>query len=105
MAELIRLSWRDIPAQVIVRAGRRAEKRELPEMFIQAIDRAAMTVGAKDSDSYLSAWSRSKPQQVSDDLALEADREMARILTAYSQERLAALAHAGGIDTEKADAP
>jgi Virulence factor len=104
MAELILLSWRDIPAQIIVRDGRRAEKRELPEMFIQAIDRAAMTVGAKDSDAYLSAWARSKPQQVSDDLADEADREVARILAAYSRARLTALAHAGGTDTEKADA-
>ena len=105
MAELIILSWRDIPAQVIVRAGRKAEKRELPETFIQAIDSAAMTVGAKDDDAYLAAWSRSPPRSVSDDLATEADREAKRLIAAYPQERLIALARAGGIEKEKTDAP
>lgn len=104
MAELVLLSWRDIPAQVIVRAGRRAVKRELPEMFIQAIDRAAMTIGAKDSDAYLAAWSRSVPRPVGDDLADEADREVARILATYTTDKLAALARAGGVDTGKAHA-
>ena len=41
MASRIIISWRDIPAQVLVREGRRTEKRELSERFIQAIDRAA----------------------------------------------------------------
>ena len=30
MADLIIVYWRDIPAQVIVRKGRRSAKRELP---------------------------------------------------------------------------
>ena len=51
MAELIIISWRDIPAQVIARRNRTAEKRELPERFIHAIDRCAMNVGARDSEA------------------------------------------------------
>jgi hypothetical protein len=46
MASLIVLFWRDIPAQVIVRAGRQSAKRELPLRFTEAIDRAAMRAGA-----------------------------------------------------------
>jgi len=38
MAHLTILYWRDIPSQVIVKAGRAAAKRELPERFIRAID-------------------------------------------------------------------
>ena len=42
MAEKIVVYWRDIPAQVIVKAGRKSAKRQLTERFEQAIDRAAM---------------------------------------------------------------
>ena len=42
MASLTILYWRDIPSQVIVKAGRKSAKRELSERFIRAIDAAAM---------------------------------------------------------------
>ena len=42
MAQRMIVYWRDIPAQVIVRRGRVSAKRELPERFVHAIDRAAM---------------------------------------------------------------
>ncbi len=48
MPEVTIVYWRDIPAQVIVGKGRRGSKRALPERFEQAIDRAAMKVGAED---------------------------------------------------------
>ena len=56
MAEKIIVYWRDIPAQVLIQKGRKKERRELPERFIQAVDAAAMKVGAKDSDAYLAEW-------------------------------------------------
>ena len=46
MAEKVVVYWRDIPAQVIVKAGRKTAKRQLPERFEQAIDRAAMRAEA-----------------------------------------------------------
>ena len=91
MAQRIIVYWRDIPAQVIVRQGRTAEKRELPERFIQAIDRCAMKVGARDSDAYLAEWRRGAPEPVGDDLKSEADTAVASIDTAYDAERLKAL--------------
>ena len=55
MAEVTIVYWRDIPAQVIVKRGRKAERRELPERFIQAIDRSAMKAGLGDLYAALSA--------------------------------------------------
>ena len=96
MAERIILYWRDIPAQVIVRQKRVTQKRELPERFIQAIDRCAMSVGAKDSDAYLAEWRRGPPEPCSDDLATEADAALANLVTGYCDERLKALIAKGG---------
>ncbi|MEM9473854.1 MAG: virulence factor [Pseudomonadota bacterium] len=56
MPEVTIVYWRDIPAQVIVGKGRRGAKAILPERFEQAIDRAAMKVGAADTDAYLAEW-------------------------------------------------
>jgi hypothetical protein len=91
MAQRIIVYWRDIPAQVIVRQGRTAEKRELPERFIQAIDRCAMKVGARDSDAYLAEWRRGDPEPCGDDLKAEADAAMASLEATYDSDRLKTL--------------
>ena len=72
MASLTILYWRDIPSQVIVKAGRTAAKRELSERFIRAIDAAAMHAGAKSADAYLDDWRRGEPVPCGDDLENEA---------------------------------
>jgi Virulence factor len=96
MAERIVLYWRDIPAQIIVRLKRVTEKRELPERFIQAIDRCAMSVGAKDSDVYLAEWRRGLPEACGDDLAQEADAALADLIARYDDDRLKVLVANGG---------
>ncbi|MBM3531428.1 MAG: hypothetical protein FJX60_00135 [Alphaproteobacteria bacterium] len=96
MAQRIIVYWRDIPAQVIVRQGRTAEKRELPERFIQAIDRCAMKVGARDSDAYLAEWRRGDPEACGDDLKAEADAAVASLEATYDAERLKALVAGNG---------
>ena len=58
MAKLITVFWRDIPAQVIGREGRKNIKKQLPTRFAEAIDRAAMRAGAASSEAYLSDWRR-----------------------------------------------
>ena len=51
MAQLQIVYWRDIPAQVMVKAGRRNQaKRELSLRFTEAIDMAAMRTGAAETD-------------------------------------------------------
>lgn len=96
MAERIVVYWRDIPAQLMVRIGRRAERRELPERFIQAIDRAAMRVGARDSDSYLAQWRRGAPEPCGDDLVAEADAALAMLVAEYDSAAVEALVLNGG---------
>lgn len=98
MAQRIVVYWRDIPAQVIVRQGRATAKRELPERFIQAIDRAAMRVGARDSDTYLAQWRRGAAEACGNDLEAEADATLATLIAEYDRERLDRLVLAGGHD-------
>lgn len=95
MAELIIVSWRDIPAQVIVKAGRRSAKRPLPERFQEAIDRAAMRAGFRDDDAYLAEWRR-QATPCGDDLEAEADAAAARLEAEYTPERVQALVDQGG---------
>jgi hypothetical protein len=96
MAKLTIVYWRDIPAQVIVKAGRQNAKRQLPERFEKAIDRAAMKAKLRDSDSYLAEWRRAAAVDCGDDLEAEAQAAADRLEREFDDERLAALVAAGG---------
>ncbi|PLX39590.1 MAG: hypothetical protein C0606_03585 [Hyphomicrobiales bacterium] len=96
MASLEIVYWRDIPAQVIVRAGRKAAKRPLGERFVAAIDRCAMRTGAADTDAYLAEWRRGAPHPVEGDLEALASEAEARIEAEYDTDRLNQLVAAGG---------
>jgi len=98
MASLIVLYWRDIPAQVITRAGRQSAKRELPLRFTEAIDRAAMRAGDHGTDEYLAAWRRADPQPCGDDLEAEAEAASQRLQAEYDDARLKRLVDAHGRD-------
>lgn len=91
MPDVTVVYWRDIPAQVIVGKGRRGAKRQLPERFEQAIDRAAMKVNAKDSDAYLAEWRKATPYQVDGDPEAVAETEAARLDTEYDRDRIKTL--------------
>jgi hypothetical protein len=88
MADVIVVYWRDIPAQVIVGKGRKASKVQLPERFEQAIDRAAMKVGAEDTDAYLADWRKAEPYVVDGDQAEVAQSESTRLNAEYNQEKI-----------------
>ena len=96
MAERSIVYWRDIPAQVIVKAGRKAAKRQLDLRFEQAIDRAAMRAGLTGTDAYLAEWRRGAPEPCGDDLEAEADAAQAGLEAAYTPERVRALVANGG---------
>ena len=83
--------WRDIPAQVIVGKGRRGAKKQLAERFEQAIDRAAMKVGAADTDAYLAEWRKAAPYSVDGDPNEVAAAEAARLEEEYDAKRVRAL--------------
>lgn len=91
MAQLTIVYWRDMPAQIIVKAGRKQAKRQLPERFEQAIDRAAMKSGAASTDDYLSEWRRGDPVSIEgDDLEAMADAEATRLDETFDQDTLKA---------------
>ncbi len=91
MPDVTIVYWRDIPAQVIVGKGRRGSKAPLPERFEQAIDRAAMKIGAQDTDAYLAEWRKADPYPVEGDQDDVARAEAARIDAEYDNGRLKTL--------------
>jgi hypothetical protein len=101
MASLIVISWRDIPAQVIVKQGRETAKVQLSHRFQEAVDRAAMRAGKGSSDAYLADWARSPPRPCGDDLKAEAAAEAARLEAAFSDADLERLIRAKGVDANR----
>jgi hypothetical protein len=103
MAQLTVVYWRDIPAQVIVKKGRRDEaKIQLSERFEKAIDRAAMKAQLRDTDSYLGEWRKVSLGEVGDDLQAEASKKATEIETEFDEAKLTALVNAGGLEPGKA---
>jgi hypothetical protein len=91
MPEVTTVYWRDIPAQIIVGKGRKGAKVQLSERFEQAIDRAAMKAGARDTDSYLAEWRKAVTGDVEGDPEEIARAEAARLEAEYDPDRLKTL--------------
>jgi hypothetical protein len=96
MAQIIVTYWRDIPSQVVAKAGRRNEKRMLSDRFQEAIDMAAMRGGAAETDAYLEEWRRGAPIECSDDLADEVEKLCAQLESEYGKDQLVALVNNHG---------
>ena len=96
MAEKVVVYWRDVPAQVIVKAGRKTAKRQLTERFEQAIDRAAMRAQLTGTDAYLEQWRRGEPTPCGDDLETEASAAAAALEAEFTTEGLRELVANGG---------
>jgi len=88
--------WRDLPAQVKVRAGRERISRPLSERFQVAIDRAAMRSGLFNTDDYLQEWRTSEAREREGEPGAVAEALVAELEAAYPEERLEALAARGG---------
>jgi len=91
MAQVTVVYWRDIPAQVIVKAGRKAAKRELSARFQEAIDMAAMRAKAIGTDAYLNDWRRDVVGECDGDLEAEADKWLAQLDNDYDDARIETL--------------
>ncbi len=97
MAKLIVIYWRDIPAQVVGRAGRRNNvKQELAPRFAKAIDRAAMRAGRGSSDAYLEDWRR-VAEEAEGDLESAVSTRAAELEAAFDDDFLEAVVKAGGL--------
>jgi hypothetical protein len=102
VASLIVISWRDIPAQVVVKRGRETAKVQLSHRFQEAVDRAAMRAGKGSSDAYLADWQRNA-RPCGDDLQAEAQAEAARLEAQFTDEDLERLIRAKGLAAPPAD--
>jgi hypothetical protein len=102
VASLIVISWRDIPAQVVVKRGRVTAKVQLSQRFQEAVDRAAMRAGKGSSDAYLADWQRNA-RPCGDDLQAEA--EAARLEARFTDEDLERLIRSKGLASTPAGSP
>ena len=96
MAKLITTFWRDIPAQVIAKQGRKTAKTMLPQRFQEAIDRAAMRAGKGSSDVYLEDWRRVYAE-CSGDLEAAASTAASELEAQFSDERLEQIVKSKGV--------
>ena len=97
MNKLITVYWRDIPAQVIARKGRKTSfKKELHPRFQHAIDRAAMRARKESEDAYLADWRR-ESEPCGDDLEKTVDETVTRLETKWTVELLDTVARRGGM--------
>lgn len=100
MAQYQIIFWRDIPAQVKCKEGRKRAGRPLPDRFPVAIDEAAMRAGVTDSDAYLQQWSNSAWQTREGDPETLAANLVSELDTDYPPARLRLLIQQGGWETE-----
>lgn len=104
MASLTVIWWRDIPAQVLAREGRRASKVQLHPRFQVAIDKAASRAGKRAYSEYIEEW-RKVARECGEDLEAEVNAEVERLETEYDKHRLAELIQSGGVAGGPALAP
>lgn len=90
--------WRDIPAQIKIRDGRKRKGRPLSDRFGQAIDQAAMLAGLTGSDDYLAQWHTTEWQEYDGDAETLAETLAAELEEAYSFDRLNTVAKNGGFE-------
>ena len=97
MGTLTIIWWRDLPAQVIARDGRRQSKQVLHPRFQVAIDKAAARAGKSSYNDYIEEWRREQ-RPCGDDIETEVATAAERIETDYTKHRLAELIQSGGVD-------
>ena len=90
--------WRDIPAQVTAKEGRKSARVQLPERFQEAIDAAAMRAGLIGTDAYLGEWRREE-RECGDELEKEVADEAEWLEGAYPDDTLERLVRADGWDS------
>lgn len=97
MATLTVIVWRDIPAQVTARHGRRTSKIVLHPRFQVAIDKAASRAGKQAYGDYIEQW-RKIQRPCGDDIEAEARAESERLEAKYTRHHLAELIMSGGVE-------
>jgi hypothetical protein len=88
--------WRDLPSMVVARDGDAVTKGPLAPRFQEAIDEAAMRLGAVESEAYLDGWTRGDWTPAQGDPADVCDRVVAELESQWPEDRLTAYLDAIG---------
>ncbi len=82
--------WRDLPSMVAARDGAETTKASLAPHFMEAIDEAAMRLGADASDDYLAGWRRGDWTAAEGDPETVVGRVVTELEVAWDEKALAA---------------
>ncbi|WP_226345409.1 virulence factor [Agilicoccus flavus] len=88
MTEYQIMSWRDLPSMLTVRDGDETRKVSLAPRFQEAIDEAAMRLGATGSGDYLDGWARGEWTPTEGDVTEAAERLSAELEARWDQGAL-----------------
>ncbi len=90
MAEVQVTSWREVPSFITAREGTDLVKVQLPQRFQEAIDEAAMRLGAEGSDAYMEGWTRGAWMDVAGSATQAAESVAADLEAAWGPEAMTA---------------
>jgi hypothetical protein len=80
--------WQDLPSMVVAKLGDETVKVQLAQRLQEAIDEAAMRLGASDSDAYLAGWRRSDWLEADGDPTSVAESISATLENEFTQEKI-----------------
>ena len=90
------MRWREIPSMVIAREGETTIKVMLASRFQEAIDEAAMRLGAIDADAYTAGWNRDPWVEAEEGPDILAAKIATELESELSEEKLEELLTAMG---------
>ncbi len=85
------MRWREIPSMVVARSGETTIKIMLASRFQEAIDEAAMRLGAIDADAYTSGWNRDPWVEAPETPDVVAARVVEELEIEMSEEKISTL--------------
>ncbi|MCP4077439.1 MAG: hypothetical protein GY744_14805 [Gammaproteobacteria bacterium] len=97
MAKLKIVYWHDIPAQVVMRIGRRNERFRLSYKFADAIDRASNRLKKRGEDALFDPW-QTVEQAFQGNIQEQAQLLVKQLEENYNDEVLDRLIRASGVD-------
>lgn len=82
--------WQDLPSMVVAKLGEETVKVQLAQRLQEAIDEAAMRLGASDSEAYLAGWRRSEWIEIDGDPTAVAEQISESLESEFTEEKILA---------------
>jgi hypothetical protein len=80
--------WQQIPSMVVFKDESETTKSILANRFQEAIDEAAMRIGAVDSDAYLAGWNKGEWIKQEGSLSDVSEKIVSELEEQYPQEKI-----------------